>query len=565
MPDAPASALFPSEIDRAAIDSRHPEYRGAYLERLQAMVEGGCALLQNETIVDEVFPRHGQELFLVYQERRKRAVYENHAGEIIGYLVSNFAQSPVTVSLKSKQKSAEPEPLDSWYQSFLEDMSSPGGDRLPLSTYLRNQVEAMLVKRTAWARVDLPEVNPDETPPANLREQEGSGQLDAYVVEIPAESVTDWDEDDDGELLWLTTYSCTKPRKSWKVARNQIVETWQLWTREGWAIYQAQRSENDKADLKEKVKKLSEGRHTMGVVPFVRSKLKHGLWAMNVLESLARDHLNTRSGLSWATLQSLHQELYEFQGKKEKAGPRIGKDEDRSTNQPRGQGYVQIRAENDKVMYVGPDPASFDVASKICKDLSDAMHRVTHLMAMSVEQSASMLGRSAASKSADMASTVVVLGALGEYVREHAVAIMKMVSRARGDKPEMYERWQATGASNFESTTADGTISRAMDLTSIPIQSETFQQMFQEDVAQAWLGERGTPVVMEAIRNELLVNVTSETLQTMGTRNPVQLMPKAAAEDEESEETEEEPPAKAKAKAKAKPKAKGKGKKQESE
>lgn len=540
MPDAPQTSFFPATLARDVIDARHPEYCGEYLDRLEALYAGGRKLLQNQRIMDEVFPKHSQESRTIYAERRARAHYHCVAGEVIGYLVSNFCQDPVSVHQEPKVAKAEPTPLDEWYAKFLKDMSASGGERVPLATYLRDQVEAMLVKRTAWARVDLPP--PPAEKSSSLREQESKGELDAFVVVVPAQAVIDWAEDDAGELEWLVTYDCSRPRFSPLANRSRIVERWTIWTRISWSTYEKSRDPKDKIDPTEEIPRVGEGGHTIGRVPFVRTKVKAGLWAMDLLESLAREHLNKRSALAWAELQSLDQQLYEFLGKKDPKGPTIGieADADRAVNQPRGAGFVQERGAGDDARFIGPDSSSFAEARESCREMSDAMHRTMHLMAMSVEQSAGMLGRSAASKQADMAATVVVLGALGTYVREHAVALMQMVSRARGDT-DMIEAWQAAGASNFEATTPDTTISRAIEVEGISIKSETFQRMFQADVAEAWLGERATQAVMDTIQEELAENVTADQFMGMagGTRDRIDL---GGGKEGDTDDDDEPPP-----------------------
>ena len=501
MPDS-----FPAAIVRKVLSAHNPALDVPYLARLRALYDGGYSLLHNPTVLAELFPKHRQESEKVYEERCKRAIYIAHASEIVDYITSSLSGDPI------RMKTATSDKLDDWYTKFAADVSPPGGEKCSLHTFARSQATEMLITRTAWARVDMPAPGEFDS----LATQERAGNLDAYVVPVQAETVIDWNDGAGGGLEWVVLEDCQSPRPSFDVGRDSIVETWTIWTRTGWAKYQVVRKEKEPVELEKPVNKLKEGEHGFGRVPLIRTSLPKGLWAMDTLESPAREHFNKRSALAWSEFQSLLPELYEFKGPEEAtdAAPISETQEDpsRATKQTRGPGYVQERGHQDKAAWIGPSPEPFKETRLSLAELRDNMHQVMHMMAMSVEQNKTALGRSAASKKEDRASTDVVLTALGQYLREHITGIFEMVSRGRGDR-QYVDQWQAEGASQFATDSADTIISRGVELAAAPqVKSPTFQRIVQKDLAAAWLGEKATEETMQIVEKELEENVTLDSM-----------------------------------------------------
>lgn len=501
----PSTEAFAASIKRKVIDTKHIDYCGDYLVRLRALYEGGMSLLQNTALLAEIFPRHRKELMGVYKERCKRAIYIAHASEIVDFITASLSADPIMMSLAGK------EGIPDWYSVFANDVSAPGGDRMPLSALAREQATAMLIGRTAWTRVDMPK--PGEF--ATLGDQVRAGALDAYAVPVPAEVITNWKQSSPGALEWAVLYDCDTPQAKWDTERDTIVDTWTVWTASGWAKYQIKRKIGEKPDPDKEVQLFDQGDHTFRRVPLVRTSVPKGLWAMDTLESPAREHFNKRSALAWGELMSLLPELYEFKGPEETSEPISGAQEDanRSTDQERGPGYVQERGHQDKAAWIGPSPEPFKETRLSLAELRDDMHRVMHMMAMSVSQNTTALGRSAASKQEDRATTNVVLTALGQYIREHMVGVYNMVSRGRGDA-DLIDQWQAEGASEFESDSGDAIIDRATKLADVQVKSPTFQQDVQLDVAKAWYGDRGTDQdKLDLVEKEIRANVKLESMQ----------------------------------------------------
>jgi hypothetical protein len=241
---------------------------------------------------------------------------------------------------------------------------------------------------------------------------------------------------------------------------------------------------------------------------------------MNLLESIAREHFNKRAGLGWAELNALFPDLYEFMAPET---PPVGgmissaqEDADRATSQKRGVGYVQQRGHQDSAMYVGPPVEAFTHARESCKDLREAMHQVLHLMALSVDNNTTALGRSAASKAQDNSTMEVVFGELGRRLKLHAVDLFDRVAQARNEEA-LVGTWKAEGACAYDAESDDAVIERAVQVSSIMsqpmIKSVTFRRDFQLKLAKAAMGEDADEKKIATYEKEIQVGVTEESIR----------------------------------------------------
>jgi hypothetical protein len=540
MPDqAPASA-FPDRILYKEINARHPDYDGEYLRQLKAFYQGGRALLRNKGLMEQVFPRYRDESDQVYLQRCRRAFYVPYAGEILNFVVSSMAAQQLEVKQAPPEGSSEsPEP-PAWWKTFFKDVSPPGGKRVHIHDHVKAAILDALQVRISWHRVDLPNVDADY---ATLGEEDAAGARNAYIVPIPAECVIDWEEDDSGELLFVVTYSCESKRSGVTGGRDSITEVWRVYDRTGWARYQKVRKRGEKPDENEAILRSAEGQHSFGRVPIVRLDVGDGLWAMDNIESLVREHFNKRSALAWAEFQSLFQELYEFLGPEEAGmgAPVIGEsqqDAKRAKKQRRGQGFVQERGKDDDARFVGPDPGSFGEARKSCDDLRTEIHRVTHQMALAVDNSAAALRRSADSKGQDKASAVVVFEALGQMARTFAENLCRMVALGRGER-DLADKWQATGMAKFDAISVDAEIERDVSLETISIPSPTFQRWRKGNLAKLRMGDEATPEMLKVIEDELEESITAEAMQPNLPTEKVDLGKKKPGGDEDDEGDED--------------------------
>jgi hypothetical protein len=504
----------PATVKYEKLLQRNPEFDGDYWEQLCALYSGGRKLLNNKALLERIFPRHRDEVPRVYEERKRRAFYVNYAAEIVDFIVANLMSEPYEITVGEDAEGGESWPP--FYDDFQKNVAPDGAEKMPLVALVRRQMLKALQCKTAWTLCEMP-ASVDEDGQAitydSLGDQEKSGALSAWAVPLDPCAVVDWQEDDDGELLWMLVATQDAKRASIDSDRGWVTKRWMYYTADAWARYELTHEVGKEPDPETMVAATKQGRHTFGKVPVCRMALPDGLWAMDKLESLAREHFNKRSALGWAETQSLLPDLYEFLAPElPGGGAMIGENQEdpkRAVNQRRGQGYVQQRGGGDRAEFIGPDSAPFTHAMASCSDLRDEMHRVTHQMALTIDNSPSALKRSAESRSQDKAATAVVLIALAEIVRDHVQEILRMISRGRGDDKLAYQ-WAVQGMDDYEAEATGSLVEEAVALETISIKSPTFRKRSHFRLAKRSLGNDATPEDLEAIEQELEQNVTAE-------------------------------------------------------
>lgn len=483
-----------AQLPFGVLEQKHPEYDAEYWTLCRALYEGGRKLLNDNDLMRACFPQHMHEAQNVYEERKKRAFYIPYAAQIIDYIIAGLMGSPVECMSEDGGNT------DDYYEELFKDVSPHGGRRQTFNALLREQMLMALLCRRAWTQIDFP-IAPGDDLVTSAAQQEAIGATDAYAIQIDPTSVYDWEEDDSGELLWCMVCKDTAKRRSILDSRDSITRTYTIYTRTSWSRYEITFDRKRPPNAKTPVTLAQEGVHSFGRVPLLRLELPPGLWAMNKLECLAREHFNKRCALAWAEYKTLFQQLYEFESPPDPLtmGPAIAQDDNRAVNQVRGIGYIQTRYAGDRAEYVGPDSTPFKTALESIKDLRDEMHRVTHQMALTFDNSAAALQRSGESKAQDRASNTVVLKGLGQLLREYALEIIESISVGRGDSYE----WTCSGLNHFEEASLTDLITEAEALENIEIPSPTFQRRHKYMLAKMKLGDEASDEDLKAIEEEL--------------------------------------------------------------
>lgn len=485
---------------------RNADYLGKTWARCRAFYKGGKDLLDNDTVMADVFPKHLAERPDVYRERKRRAFYLNYSGAIVDWFVAALASDPVTLGVP--QDDDDPSSLelpDEQWDEFFEDVSKPGGERCSFHEHMLCQLRCALQTRRVWTLVDFPELSADGQLPATLAEQDRAGGRRAYLVHVDPEEVIDWEADESGELLWAIRRTVDCPREDWRRGRSQMVETFTIYDRTTWTRFQIRYPRAEKPDENAKVFKVAEGVHSFPRVPLLPLVLPDGLWAMGKLESPVRAHFNKRNALDWAEHKSLLPVLYEFLAPEMPIGGDVtdnsgANDPSRSVSQVRGTGYVQERQEKDRAEFIGPDSSPFAAALESCRDLRDELHRIVHQMALAVNNTGASIARSAESKGQDKADRTTIIEELGRRLREYALRIIETVEAGMGESPS---DWHARGWESFDLASLGELIDQAVQLSVLNIPSRTFKKLHSLDIIQKTLGEKATPEVMETCAKEL--------------------------------------------------------------
>jgi hypothetical protein len=528
------------------LSQKNPEWDGPYWRRTRALYAGGRKLLADKALLQDVFPPHLAEKQHVYEERVKRAYYIPYAGEIVDMITS---------ALFSEQLVMESEPqADAWYETWAEDVSPPNGAKQSLRQFLKQQITTALNCKRAWTLIDMPEMEVDQPEPANLKEQEEIGALDAYACVLDPECVWDWECDREGLLEWVIVHYEHSKRDGLDGNRDMVTEEWVYYDRAGWKRYAVEYKKGHPPQPTDEIPLKKDGTHSFGVVPVIPLELPDGLWAMGKIESIAVAHFNKRNALSWAEYKSLFPVLTHFAAAPDPMNA-ISEDPDRAVNQTVGQGHVVQLAAGDELKYVGPETTAYKVAQEDLNILRDEMHRVVHQMAQSVDNSGAALQRSAESKQADQSSTITVLKEFGRIVREHAVDMHEMVGRGRGETPVT---WTGKGMDAYDEDTADEKVVQAQTMELVSLPSAKFQQLFKYEVARSILGDNVSAEDLETIKEELEENITNEQFSlgvslakdglVMGPDGSPAPMPPPESQEEDEKPAEKKPAKKSKPK-----------------
>jgi hypothetical protein len=553
--------IEPKPLPYKLLKKRHRDCDVEYWRELRVLYEGGKRLLGDPAMLQKVLHRHTGEEPEHYAERCKRAFYVNILATAIDFIVAGLNLDPIKMI-----GPAGPEAdVEDFYDELIKNTAPDGADdRVPLQELVREQVrDGLLLGR--WATlVDLPPA----VSAVSEADQRAQGGLDAYAIPIAIEEVLDWHQKA-GRLEWVVRCQVQQDRTTPEDDGSTIVETYTVYTADQWWRYVVTYTDPKKQGGEKKdppkdddvIPVAADGKHSFGRVPLILHLLPPGLWAGNKLASIVKEHFNKSNILAYAEVKDGLQQLYEF------LGPEIGgvdtpisekqTDTGRAQRQPRGAGRVQVRGKDDRAEYVGPDTAGMAQMRDSVKAAREDAFRVVYQMALAEDNKGALVGRSAESKGKDHAAAGVMLGAMGEEGREHAVEIFDTIAVGRGDEPG----WTAQGLERFEVSDVAEQIDQAVLLETVSIPSARYQIERKLRLAKSDLGAAATDKLMEEIRTELEGAITQDQLEMGGTIAagmvpgpdgkpvPASQVPPPGGDDDD-----EKPPAKAAKLGKAAPK-----------
>lgn len=508
-------------IKYARLCATHPRLDPMRIRTLKAMYRGGQHLLSDRAVMDQVLGRIGDESDAIYNERMKRAFYENLFAMVINQTSAGLAQDPCRLAHADETATGKVEPPKPYWLDLMRNatcVDEDGGDERAWDQVVRDIGVEALVCGWSWAQVDLPAPDPDAPPPTSLADQEAQGQLEAYVVPWPTQAVTDWSETK-GKLNWVRTYECILPDVDPSKPRNTKVHRWTIWDAVGWTRYEwleAKDTPLPNGDVEMPPKE--EGPHTFGRVPWVRFDVcQQGAYLHigDLLESLCRQYFTRSNGEAWQWTQNSFQQLYEF------LAPEIGgvdapvsqaqSNPSRAKKPRRAPGVVHERGNEDRAEFVGPNMTGADIGRLATQDLRDAILRVVAQMALSQDTSGAMLRRSADSKQQDGVAQEILLGSIGKRLLTFARQISRLLALAIGDTDppalEGYER--------FNVSDVDDVINQSLLVETVDIPSATYKIEEKYRTAVTHLGDGISNEIKAKIRDELEKAITQDQIIAM--------------------------------------------------
>lgn len=495
------------------LDTKNDDFDANTASDLWALYEGGEAF---ERKIDKFMKRNDREPNRVYELRKNHAEYRNYIGSIIKHFSDIlFTSKPVAQAFKTdkngkrtteatEKRSKDPDTgetvsevvqevkpvtdLDQYWNQFREDCDGSGTD---IDAFFKKSITEAMVKGKSWIAIHQPDDGLGV--PNTLQEFESRKLGDIYLRQLEHESVYDWENDDNGNLLWVLTHSLKAIRLGIGSKRNTMVESWVYYTPESVDVYRVTYEKGKRPDGKFNVPIVSSSPHTLGVCPVVCLCLEPAYQVAAVLKSPALSNFRLVSEQNWSLACSCFaQPVAKVNDAEEFAkmmigagyGIVIGVDEDWSWEAPLGVHFVALE---DRI-----------------KDNKDEIHRLAFQMALGVENNAAAIGRTAESKSQDAQSTRVAMTAYGRIVKQAIEKVYDLIAAGRGEKLD----WDIVGLDDFAGIDTAGLIAMAVELKSTGgIPSPTWNTEFQKKLAEAVL-----PDVDESIKQRWNAEIEEATM-----------------------------------------------------
>lgn len=433
---------------------RNPNYQAGYLKRYEALYHGKDRWT---ALTKYWIPRHPDETQQVYDTRLTRALYVNHAGPILDFIVGSLFTQPPSVEGFSGD----------WYVKFLGNVDRQG---TVATSWFSQYVRDCLIYQRAFAWVNLP--SRDGLVPASRADEERLGLLDAYLTSLTGKDVIDWGYTEDNRLEWIVTEECrhdrpnvnSKRRKYWRWTSIDAAEI------RRWEWYPPEEDPDAEPKDEERARQLEPVAHGIAELPIVELTVPDGLHAMGKMHDPAIAHIRSRNDLSWALHRGAHPMLY-IKQRQEPDQPVLG---------PGRYLHVPIDGE---IGFVEPAGTSFQLLADDTVQLREELYRVVHQMAVGADSNSSRSRASGAAKSMDWNALAVVLAALAEIVRPRIARTLRLVAKARGEdlSPTVsgLENWEDADIQNWLANAA-----LAVDASNL---SPTFKREMAKREARALL------------------------------------------------------------------------------
>jgi hypothetical protein len=459
------------------LDQKHPTYDLDTWAKCSAIYRGGKEF---KSLLSEFLPQNPQENIDVYQKRCEDSYFRSYAGPIVDYYTAWLFSGGMNVRAKDAKDPLKQVAVDPYYSEFQEDCS---GD-VDLTDFIRERFTTSLIKQTAYTLLEFHSDDGDE--PVNLVEYKERGLDRACAICVDPEDVYDWEVDEHGKFLWVIIHCKELVRENPTDERNIIVERWCIYDRTNCEEYEIRYKKNEKPNPETELLPKSITKHRFLEVPLVKLCVPEGMWITGRILDAQVEHFRMSSALGWAIRRTCYA-MPVFNIEDEEDPPKMGN------------GYfIQLGLE-EKMSWSAPPATPFDTIGKEVDSQRDEIFRITHQLALGLDNNADTVGRSADSKEMDTAATRVMLNAYGKIVSEAVESIFEILSDARGDTDVF---WSVEGFSGYDTATAPQLLACAKQAQELQIPSKVFRREIETKAALALMPEVDQ-AVKQAIRTEI--------------------------------------------------------------
>jgi hypothetical protein len=244
-----------AETLRAFYDRRHPMYAelADHWKFLDATYKGGRAWFEENLF------KYLKEGPTEFKDRKKRAYRFNHTREVVELVQKYLFKAKI-----ARNEEDAPDAVTKFWEKAMLNGFDIG--QLMRQASVKSSIGgriAIVVDNNLEAKTDA-EGNPQ---PMSLAEVEGSR---IYAYAVGAQDVLDyaWDEDGDGELLWIKLREWVRDDADPVNSTGVVEERIRLWTRTGWVLYkETEEKFRSGRNSVYKVEEVDAGTHNLGEVP----------------------------------------------------------------------------------------------------------------------------------------------------------------------------------------------------------------------------------------------------------------------------------------------------------
>lgn len=474
-------------MKHAILDQRRGDLNSDEVADCCALYAGGSAFRAR---IQSFLPKRPEEGEVAYELRKKTAKYLNYFRPIINYYPAFVFTDRLEIKAdEDDMPDGVPTEALKWYQDeFASDVTSGGVD---LADFMRSRLTRALVERRSWILVDFPraaEPLPDDLVKADWA---AMGLDRGYLCAVDEAQVLRFRYDDRGVLEWVVIKARdTRPASPFE-EEPTITDSWTIWDRYRWQRFEIRYKAGEPPKPETEVPMVAEGVHAaQGRVPVVSIEMPDELWLGDLLRDPQVEQFTSRAALSWGLQRTCHAMRIFYTEEELSLRPTIGT------------AYGINLGANDKVEWDAPPSDAFVPIADFAATLKDEIYRVANQMALGVENNAAAVGRTAESKVADAASTVVVAKALGKVVREAVERVLDILAAGRGDSIV----FDVCGLDRYTKEDEQAIVDTAVTAASLEIPSPTFRRMHAKRVAMTLL-----PNATEAERHTIAKEIDDNT------------------------------------------------------
>ncbi|SOC90007.1 hypothetical protein SAMN05216358_0023 [Rhizobium sp. AN5] len=250
-----------NDVMRDFYDRRHPGYHEqvTHWRFLDLAYRGG-----RDWFRDNIF-RYFKEGDKEYDNRLSRAYRFNHTKEVVelvqkylfkGEITRNTSDAPDVVNQFWKKATRGGTSIDQLMRLVSVGNSTGGRVAIVVDNNFQAEVETEGGKR-----------------PVSIAEAKAQNYR-IYAYTVPVKDILDfaYDEDGDGELLWVKLREIVRDDRDPFHSRGELIERVRLWTRDGWELYEEQDTGKTKVynGIRTPIKRVELvdfGYHNLGFVP----------------------------------------------------------------------------------------------------------------------------------------------------------------------------------------------------------------------------------------------------------------------------------------------------------